>query len=462
MEKEIVLFGAGIYAEKYRTLLEYLGMPFHYFSDNDESKIGSELWGRRIIPPDELRNKECRVIVSCTHGREIEKQLTNMGIKDKILRLEDLTGKLQARLEEENITDAGKASKGQTVILDMYEGDGWGGTEMWSATVAKGLEADEKTVILFGSESQPPLSEEHEYMVERFSNHHTFEKMVKSMVSRLPFVLFNNFAGYAYMIATMLKKIYPNKVKIVSVIHNDDKSLYNAHMVFAESVDKFLCVSDKIQTKLIHEYGVAEERISFKEQPIICDEDYERSYKMEERPIRIGYAGRLVKKQKRADLFPKLINYLESEEINYELSIAGEGECVSQIERFLESTSLKGIVKLIGRVPKTNMPSFWKQQDIFLNFSEFEGTSLSMLEAMNYACVPVVTDVSGVSEFVQNDINGYVREVGDLKGIASAIKYIDNHREKLQIFGECCRHEVLTRCKIQDYIHFINDTILGA
>ena len=462
MEREVVLFGAGIYAEKYRTLLEYLGMPFHYFSDNDSSKIGLELWGRKIISPDELMNKECSILVSCTHGKEIEKQLAGMGIADRLLGLEDLAEKLEARLKEENISGEGEASKEQSVILDMYEGDGWGGTEMWAATVAKGLEAEGKAVSLIGSESQPPLSEEHEYLVERFPDVHTFEKMVKSMTSKLPFVLINNFAGYAYMVAVMLKKIYPDKVKIVSVIHNDDRSLYNAHMVFAEYVDKFICVSDRIRMTMIREYGLDEEKVFFKEQPIRCEENYTRSYNVDSGPLRIGYAARLVKTQKRADLFPELIRHLESEKIHYELSIAGEGECVPQIEEYLRQASLKGSVKLVGRVQKTKMPSFWNEQDIFLNFSEFEGTSLSMLEAMSYACVPVVTDVSGVGEFVQDGMNGYVREVGDLKGIASAIKYLDNNRENLQIFGERCRHEVLTRCRMQDYIHFMSDTILGA
>lgn len=460
--KQIVLFGAGIYAEKYKSLLDFLDLSIDFFSDNDQLKLGQTLYQKAIIEPNKLKELDCHILISSTHYVEIVQQLTKMGIEDKIIRLEDLAVKLKERLDQEHIAASGEPEKEQTVILDMYEGDGWGGTEMWAATAAKGLESEGKTVILFGSESQPPLSEEYECMVERFPNIHTFEKMVKSMVTRLPFVLINNFSGYAYMIAVMLKKIYPGKVEIVSVIHNDDRSLYNAHMAFAEDVDKFICVSDKIRSTMIQEYGLNEKKVFFKEQPIKCDENFKRSYRTVGCPIRIGYAARLVKKQKRADLFPELINYLESEEINYELSIAGEGECFSRIKEFLQKADLKGKVALIGRVPKTNMPEFWKQQDIFLNFSEFEGTSFSMLEAMSYGCVPVVTDVSGVSEFIREGMNGYVCEVGDLKGIAGAIKCLDANRGDLQIFGEYCRNEVLTRCRIQDYIDFLCDTIWGA
>lgn len=462
MGKEVVLFGAGIYAEKYRTLLEYLGMPFQYLSDNDSSKIGLEIWGRKIIPPYDLINKKCNIIISCTHKKAIEQQLVDMGIADKLLRIEDLAKELQGKFKKDKICISARIPEKQSIILDMYEGDGWGGTEMWAATVAKGLREKGKEVILFGSELQPPLNEEYEYMVERFPDLHTFEKIVKSMVSKLPFALINNFAGYAYMAAVMLKILYPDKVKIISVIHNDDGSLYNAHMVYADYVDKFLCVSDRIRMKIIQEYGLDEKKVFFKEQPILCDENYKRSYNLAWRPIRIGYAARIVKMQKRADLFPELINYLEREKINYELCIAGDGECVSQIKDFLQSTTLMGTVKMIGRLQKKNMPDFWKQQDIFLNFSEFEGTSLSMLEAMSYACVPVVTNVSGVSEFIQDGRNGYVREVGDLMGLVSAIKCLEVDRNKLEIFGERCRQEILMRCRIKDYSQFICDTISGA
>lgn len=49
------------------------------------------------------------------------------------------------------------------------------------------------------------------------------------------------------------------------------------------------------------------------------------------------------------------------------------------------------------------MDAFWKGQDVFVNVSEYEGTSLSMLEAMGYGCVPVVTDVSGAREFIAQE-----------------------------------------------------------
>ena len=34
----VILFGAGVYAKKYKALLEYLHLDFDFFTDNDPSK----------------------------------------------------------------------------------------------------------------------------------------------------------------------------------------------------------------------------------------------------------------------------------------------------------------------------------------------------------------------------------------------------------------------------------------
>ena len=65
---------------------------------------------------------------------------------------------------------------------------------------------------------------------------------------------------------------------------------------------------------------------------------------------------------------------------------------------------------------KKELIDFLNEQDIYLNFSEYEGTSLTMLEAMASGCVPVVTDVSGVSDFIEDGVNGLVSDIGDLDG----------------------------------------------
>ena len=106
------------------------------------------------------------------------------------------------------------------------------------------------------------------------------------------------------------------------------------------------------------------------------------------------------------------------------------------------------------------MNQFWSNQDVFVNVSEYEGTSLSMLEAMSFGCVPVVTDVSGAREFIEENRNGYVCPVGDLSGISDCIEKLDEDRAKLKSFGMLCHKIIQERCNPDKYISYWMENLL--
>ena len=463
--KKLVLFGAGVYAKKYLSLLEYLQMTFDYFSDNDKNTHGNKLFGKEIIDPNKLIDLDCQIIISCTHTEAIKKQLQEMGILHKLIDIGDIYRDYIKTLEVNNHSNETKYSlsshnkKDTNILIDMYEGIGWGGTEIWAAEVADGFSKKGYQVILGGSDLQTPLGEKYEKYVTRFTSLNTIQQMCKMIEENLPCVVINNFSGCIFLAASLMKIKYPNDIRIISVIHNDNKGLFDAHMMLRKSIDSIMCVSERIRQRMIKEYSWEEDKIYFKEQPIAYEENFEKLYWRFDCPIKIGYAGRIVKQQKRADCIPKLIEILEREQMNYLLNIAGEGECIELIRSFVEKNGLEKKVKLLGRLEKEHMADFWKEQDIFINLSEYEGTSLAMLEAMSYGCIPVVTDVSGVREFVQNDINGYICSVGKLEEIVEAIQRVMKNESNIKSFSEKCSLEIKKRCNREEYINYIENIV---
>ena len=97
------------------------------------------------------------------------------------------------------------------------------------------------------------------------------------------------------------------------------------------------------------------------------------------------------------------------------------------------------------------MGDFWKKIDIYLNFSEFEGTSLSMLEAMSYGCVPVASDVSGVKDFIEHGINGYIYNFGDLDMLCQNIFLLEKDRKLMRNMGGLSREIIMAKCEIKKY-----------
>lgn len=458
MEK-MILFGAGVYAKKYKALLEYLHMNFDYFTDNDSSKWGTILYDKTIISPNELFDyPNCQIIISSTHEIAIRKQLYEMGLGDKIIGLDDLYELCENKIIDRKSSVIVDDSK-DTIIIDMYEGIGWGGSELWAANLAYGLNKVEKQTILLGGTEQPRLDEHYESLTIRIAEQETIMHMVDLFERNLPCIFVNNFAGCAFMAAVIVKKKYPDLVKIVSVIHNDNKSLFDAHMMLEKYIDKVFCVSNQIREHMQELYDFALERYYFKEQPIEM-ESFAKIEQRETGSLRIGYAARLVRQQKRADLLVDIISYLEQKNMDYFFQIAGEGECADIIAEYIAKYRLQDKVQLLGRLPKSEMNEFWKAQDVFVNVSEYEGTSLSMLEAMFFGCVPVVTDVSGAREFIEAGENGYICDIGDIEGIADCIVELNGDREKLVSYGEKCHRIIQERCNLEEYIKYWVDNLL--
>lgn len=202
------------------------------------------------------------------------------------------------------------------------------------------------------------------------------------------------------------------------------------------------------------------QRKCFLYQPIAFEREFNRSFNVSE-PLRLGIASRLVREQKRCDLIPVLIQYLESMSIDYVLNIAGDGELFDEIHRYVSDHDLSQKVRLLGKLSKEEMIHFWKAQDIYINISEYEGTSLSMLEAMGAGCVPLVTDVSGAEDFIRNQYNGFICGINDINVIADRVKQIDENRNLLKRLGVNARKEILSKCSLETYADKLSEIIRG-
>lgn len=460
MGKKLILFGAGVYAKKYKALLDYLHMDFNYFTDNDPLKCGTSLYGKTVISPNKLQGlKEIRIIISNTHEAEIRNQLHDMGLSKCIIGLDDLYAMCEQNMESDKQVQICRLPY-RNILIDMYEGIGWGGSELWAANLAVGLHQIGENVLLIGGTEQEPLEEKYEKLVVRISEKDTISHMVKLIETHLPCVFINNFAGCAFMAAIIVKKKYPELISIISVIHSDNKSLFDAHMMLQDYIDKVFGVSQRICEHMKKLYSFNSNQYYFKEQPIAMNKKCKKEYKDITKPLVIGYAGRIVRQAKRADLLPAFIELLEESGIDYFFQIAGEGECLEKIETFIQKNDLSNKVQLLGRLPKSEMDSFWKRQDVFVNISEYEGTSLSMLEAMSYGCVPVVTDVSGAREFIGDGENGYICPVGAIDKIAECIKLLAENREQLYKFSEKCSKVIAEKCNPQEYIEYWLNNVL--
>lgn len=464
---KIVLFGTGRELPKYIGYLKNLGIEPYCLADNDKGKWGTVIDGMKVIPPMELKDMDCKILISCNFVNEITSQLVEMGIRDKILSYQPLF-----KQSVDEYADYYKKSallpigKEKSILIDAFDGIGWGGMEMWSYRVAEGLSEAGYKVTVYGSDWQVRQNEQTEAKIVRFELLRddfwkTVDSILKDMEQRLPFVLVNNWTEHVFAAAYILKKKYPDQVKIISVVHNDWDALYEKQMVWYECEDAILGVSRRIKEKLLGKCNIVNSKVFYKENFIENHEPFKPKFRTEGKPLAIAWGARLEILQKRADLLPQLMDQFERLHINYQFNIAGDGPCLEEICRYVQENKLDDRIHILGEVKAEDMGDFWKKQHIYVNISEFEGCSLAMLEAMSYGAVPVVTDVSGTDEFVEDGETGCKVEVGSLDRIAEKVMYLYQNEDVRLQMAEKAIDLVREKSDYSSYIQYMEGLVEG-
>lgn len=465
MQDGIVIFGASSGGRKVAETFESFNIPYVCFLDNDTKKWDTYFHGKKIYSPQFLLEGDYGIVIASEHQAEIEKQLSEMGQLTHLILKEDLlipcVDDMVQVLKKQAAVVNGSIEEGKKrVIIDLAEGVQLGGIETWTYTVACELNklGIETEIFAKKTDMQPPadIRDCFTYFdIEYKSFKENIYYLVAEIVKRSPCaVVINKHTQILYAAYLAQRVVGKDKITILSVIHNDLITLYRRQQRIDSMVDIVCCVSGRIWGRLVKEFGVDASKVYYKETPInvLPVDSFERDYtKSEDGPVKVGYAARLTKFQKRVDLFPELIIELEKRQVNYHLTIAGDGAYREKIEQFVAGHNLSGKVSVLGKLSHKEVIRFWRGQDIFISFSDFEGSSVSALEAMAQGAVPIETDVSGVREFVRDGVNGYIVALEDIPAIAGHIQHLEQNRNKLRDMGMKSRQTVADKCNPRDY-----------
>jgi glycosyltransferase involved in cell wall biosynthesis len=157
--------------------------------------------------------------------------------------------------------------------------------------------------------------------------------------------------------------------------------------------------------------GVNERRLLFL--PNVVDVSaFPMSSKASRQPMTIVAAGRLVE-QKRMDRFIRLVALLH-EQTHGAIKglIVGDGPLREALEHQAKGLGLtEETFEFRGLV--TDMVGVYRESDIFVLTSDWEGTPNVVLEAMASGLPVVSTNVGGVSDIIENGKSGFVVDAND-------------------------------------------------
>ncbi|MCD4828961.1 MAG: glycosyltransferase [Candidatus Cloacimonetes bacterium] len=142
--------------------------------------------------------------------------------------------------------------------------------------------------------------------------------------------------------------------------------------------------------------------------------------------------------------------------------IIGFGELEVALREKIGRLGLEGAVHLVINPPDVH--KYYRQADIYLCSSSFEGLSNSIMEAMAYALPVVATDVGDNGKLVLNNRSGFFCAKEDAAGLASALEKLVDSSEARESFGKAGWRHLQSgyseQALLERYLSLINELVV--
>ncbi|MDP4208592.1 MAG: glycosyltransferase family 4 protein [Bacteroidota bacterium] len=198
---------------------------------------------------------------------------------------------------------------------------------------------------------------------------------------------------------------------------------------FFKNSHKNIAVSEDISKNYYLKYGIKFEIIP----PLIpffktnqLEKDILLSYNLPEDAFVLSFIGSL-KPMKNPNIVLKAFALLGIEYIktnNLHLIFAGEGVLKKELEQWCFENNLSNYIHFLGIIKKENIPEILKITKIYIISSDYEGTSVSLLEAMFNKLSIIGSDSVGINNMIVHGFSGLLYPVYDDKKLAENIHFL--------------------------------------
>lgn len=212
----------------------------------------------------------------------------------------------------------------------------------------------------------------------------------------------------------------------------------------------FIVLSDKEKEQLMSRFGAKEVYVL----PNCVELDNDRLTRNNNHNITLGYIGRITATKGMSELYDAC-KILQEKKLPFELNIAGiEGDNEHYIDQF--RTLLGANFHYSGIVSGNEKREFFRSIDVFVLPSYFEGLPMSLLEAMSYGAVSVVTAVGSIPNVIKDGVNGILIKDHEVEPIVESVVKIANDANLRDSISDAARKTIEENFSPQVYFDKLN------
>jgi len=211
------------------------------------------------------------------------------------------------------------------------------------------------------------------------------------------------------------------------------KRLFSAQL---ESVDRVFVLSDSWREFVLAVAPGARVEVM----PNYVDMPDDTAIRQAHEGVRIVFLGLLGQRKGVYDLVEAFAS-IAGDLPDLKLQIGGNGE-EDQVRTAVRSAGMASRIDVLGWVAGDTKATLLAHGDVFVLPSYNEGLPVSLLEAMSWGLPVISTTVGGIPQLVRHEVDGFLVEAGDRRGLARALACLGGDAGLRQRMGAAGRAHV--------------------
>ena len=235
-----------------------------------------------------------------------------------------------------------------------------------------------------------------------------------------------------YLYSIIVRILHLDSIAVIHYGNTTPQNHKRQHKSFFSVQKKVIAVSEDIKRNYDKEYQldckVIYPLVPFKETSV-SKENLRKKYNVPADANVICMVGSL-KKMKNPDTLLKAVAGFSKEQLErYRpfIVFAGDGNMREELAAIAKENNIEDRVRFFGTIPKETVNEVFALSDIYLIASDFEGTSVSLLEAMFNKMPIIISRAPGLVDMIADGIDGLSYETVNCSDLKKCIlRYLDD------------------------------------
>ena len=157
--------------------------------------------------------------------------------------------------------------------------------------------------------------------------------------------------------------------------------------------------------------------------------------------VQMAMVGNLITVHKGQDIVLHILAKEKKESQHWHLNIYGKGPDANSLKQLTADLSLNDKVTFHGKV--NDIRAIWKENHLLLMPSRMEGMPLALVEAMLCGRIAVVTNVGGITEWIDHNINGFIAAEANAESFNKAMQQAFDRIDDWKTIGKAAHEKAM-------------------